>query len=89
MRCPFSHVIVHCAEIYRFLVKSKVLVLGTPSLRAAVEKGIKARENKIKGDNRRGGSTAAKKEEAQDRMWLKASGQRMMCLLNFVEQGGS
>ena len=77
------------AKINRLLLKSDVLVLGTTSLRAAVVKGIRARENKIKGDNRRGGSAARKKEEAQDRMWLKASGLRMMSLLTFIEQGGS
>ena len=80
---------MHRAKINRLLVKSSVLVLGTPGLRTAVETGIKARENKVKGDNRRGGNVARKKEEAEDRTWLKASGQRMMCLLNFVEQGGS
>ena len=70
-------------------MKSSVLVLGTRSLRVAVEKGIRARESKIKGENRRGGSAAKTKEEAQDRMWLKASAQRMMCLLAFIEQGDS
>jgi len=77
------------AEISRFLVKSSVLVLGTTNLRAAVEKGIKARESKIKGENRRGPSAAKKIVDTQDMMWLKASGQRMMCLLAFVEHGGS
>lgn len=68
-------------------MKSNIEVVGKPSLRAAVEKGIKARETKAKGDNRRGGSAAKKKDEAQDRMWLKMSGQRILCLLACVDQG--
>ena len=56
----------------------------TPNLKAAIEKGITARDAKTKADKRRGGSTASKKEEGDDRVWLKASASRLKTLLAFA-----
>ncbi|KAG4412312.1 hypothetical protein IFR04_014553 [Cadophora malorum] len=53
----------------------------TLSLKAAVDKGILVRENKIKGDRRKKDSDARNKAEEGDMFTLKASGQRMRCLL--------
>lgn len=48
----------------------------TASLAAALEKGILARENKVKGD---------KRKKDGDMMWLKASGERLRMLLDVVK----
>jgi len=79
--------------VFRLLIKSTLeeidnAVEDTPSLRAAVEKGIKAREAKIKGDKRRGArhNAAARKEELADRQWLNASSTRLRSLMKWVEQ---
>ncbi|PVH71154.1 hypothetical protein DL98DRAFT_435703 [Cadophora sp. DSE1049] len=58
----------------------------TQSLKAAVDKGILARENKIKGDRRKKESHARNKAEEGDVFALKASGQRMRCLLALLKQ---
>jgi hypothetical protein len=58
----------------------------TPSLDGAIEKGILARENKIKGDRRRKDSGVRTKDEENDREWLEASGERLRSLLSWVEQ---
>jgi hypothetical protein len=60
----------------------------TPTLDAAVEKGILAREAKSKGDKRRRDKKALKKEEENDRVCLEASGKRLRSLLAWVEQKG-
>ena len=56
-----------------------------PSLDAAIEKGILARENKIRGDKRRTENGARRKEEESERMWLNASGERLRSLLSLVK----
>ncbi len=58
----------------------------TPSLDGAIEKGILARENKIKGDKRRKDSGLVTKDEENNREWLRASGERLRSLLSWVEQ---
>jgi hypothetical protein len=58
----------------------------TPSLDGAIERGILARENKIKGDKRRKDNSIRTKEEENDREWLTASGERLRSLLLWVEQ---
>ncbi len=57
----------------------------SPDLEAAVEKGILARENKIKADKRRR-ENVAKKGEEQDLFWLKASAQRLRCQIAWMKQ---
>lgn len=57
----------------------------TPSLDAAIEKGILARENKIKGDKRRRGARTRTQEEESERLWLTASSRRLRSLLSWVE----
>lgn len=49
----------------------------TPTLAAALEKGILAREHKVKGDKRR---------TDEDMVWLKASGERLRMLLAVVKK---
>ncbi|KAH7397737.1 hypothetical protein BKA64DRAFT_708417 [Cadophora sp. MPI-SDFR-AT-0126] len=58
----------------------------TQSLKTAVDKGILARENKTKGDRRKKESDARNKAEGGDVFALKASGQRMRCLLAALKQ---
>jgi hypothetical protein len=58
----------------------------TPGLDGAIEKGILARENKIKGDRRRKDSGVRTKDEENDQEWLTASGERLRTLLLWVEQ---
>jgi hypothetical protein len=56
----------------------------TPDLDEAIEKGIVARENKIKGEKKPRDPGARKRQEMA-REWLKASGERLRSLLAFVE----
>jgi len=56
----------------------------TPDLGDAIEKGISARENKIRGDKKPKDPGARKRQELA-REWLKASGERLRSLLVFVE----
>ncbi|RDL37236.1 Uncharacterized protein BP5553_04669 [Venustampulla echinocandica] len=58
----------------------------TPDLEEAIEKGIAAREDKIRGDKRRKDTAERRKEEESDRMWLTQSGERLRCLSAWVEQ---
>lgn len=60
----------------------------TPTLDAAIETGVLAREAKIKSDKRRRVKSASKEEE-QDRVWLVASGKRLRSLLTWVEENPS
>lgn len=55
----------------------------TSSLQAAVEKGILARENRVRGDRRRKDVGSRNNEEGL--LWLKASGQRMRSQLAFMK----
>jgi hypothetical protein len=57
----------------------------TPSLEAAIEDGIKARESQAKGDKRRRGNAPKRQEEEKDRVWLEASGKRLRSLLAWIE----
>jgi hypothetical protein len=57
----------------------------TPTLDAAIQKGILARESKSKGDKRRKDSGIRTKDEEIDREWLRASGERLRNLLLLVE----
>lgn len=59
----------------------------SPSLEAAVEKGILARENKIKADKRKR-ENGIKKGEEGDLFWLKASAQRLRCQIAWMRQNG-
>jgi hypothetical protein len=72
-------------SLFREFLKS-CRVYHTPSLDAAIEKGILAREIKIKGDKRRRDADARSKDEENSRMWLKASGERLRSLLSWVEE---
>jgi len=58
----------------------------TPRLVSAVEKGILARESKIKGDKRRKDSGVKNKVEDSDLVWLKASGERLRMLLDWIKK---
>lgn len=60
----------------------------SPTLEGAIERGVLARENKIRGDKRRKDNSARTKEEENDREWLKASGERLRLLLSWVRQNG-
>lgn len=59
---------------------------NTPSLVSAVEKGIAARENKVKGDKRRKDINLKSKAEDSDMVWLKSSGERLRMLLVWIEK---
>ncbi|KAL2069746.1 hypothetical protein VTL71DRAFT_14425 [Oculimacula yallundae] len=62
----------------------------TPSIKAAVEKGILARENKVlKGDKRKKESDARSKVDDGDFYLLKASGQRMRCQIAILKQAAT
>lgn len=56
----------------------------TEGLRRAVEKGIEARENKVKGTRRK----ISRTEEVDDEnmVWLRGSSQRLRSLLAFVRR---
>jgi hypothetical protein len=56
------------------------------SLDAAIEKGILARENKIRGDKRRKEIGTRHIEEESERVWLNASGERLRSLLALVKE---
>jgi hypothetical protein len=66
----------------RLHLKSGAEIKYTADLKGAVEKGIAARENKIKTDKRRG--AASKKQDEEDKIWLKASEIRLKSLLAMV-----
>jgi hypothetical protein len=57
-----------------------------PSLDAAIEKGIQARETKTRGDKRRKENGTRRKEEESERVWLNASGERLRSLLALVRE---
>lgn len=67
--------------LFRLLSRSRPFEYR-PSLEAALEKGILARETKR--DRRRKDSGIG--QEGQELMWLKASGQRMRCQLAWMKQ---
>jgi len=75
-------------NMLRVFLKS-VRVYHTPTLDSAIEKGIYARETKIKGDKRRRDKGVSKTEEEADRVWLTASSKRLRNLLAWVEQTAS
>lgn len=68
------------------LLFAEGLVCHTPTLDAAVELGIAAREGKVRGDKRKKDSSIRKKVEENDLAFLKASGQRLRSLLSWIEQ---
>lgn len=45
-----------------------------------------ARENKIKGDRRKKDANRRTKQDESDLVWLRASGERLRLLMNWVEQ---
>lgn len=57
----------------------------TPSLKAAIEKGITVREAKTKIDRRRKENSVKRKEEESDKLWLMGSGERLKSLLALLE----
>ncbi|KAK0107765.1 hypothetical protein ONS96_003560 [Cadophora gregata f. sp. sojae] len=80
-----ARVSILAENFFRCLVKTGGCEF-TQSLKAAVEKGIMARENKIKGDRRRREPEPRNKTEEGELFALKASGQRMRCLLAVLKQ---
>jgi hypothetical protein len=74
------------AEYLLRLLFKKGLVCHSPTLDAAVEQGIIARESKAKGDKRKRDTVTRKKADENDLAFLKASGQRLRSLLSWIEQ---
>jgi hypothetical protein len=73
-------------NMFRYFLKHRPSY-HTPSLDSALEKGIMARENKAKGDKKKKKDHGVKKKEDQeDWVWLKASGERLRTLHAWVEQ---
>lgn len=72
-------------SIFRMFLLEGFTIYRKPSLTAAIEKGIKARESKTKGDRRKRDNRALRKEEERDRVWLRASGERLKSLLAGLE----
>lgn len=70
-------------NLFRLYIKS-CGCYHRPSLDAAIETGILARENKIRGDKRRKENGTRHKEESE-RVWLNASGERLRSLLSLVK----
>jgi len=66
-------------------LKTENSLRATPELREAVNKGILARESKVKVKSR-SGKFASKKPDQNDMLWLKNSGQRLRTLLDLLEQ---
>lgn len=75
-------------NLFRLLLREGV-GYHTPSLDTAVEKGIIARQTKVKGDRRKKENGAKRKDEENDMVCLKASSQRLRSLLFLVEQQGN
>lgn len=59
----------------------------TPTLDDAIERGIKAREDKIKEGERKNKKKTAKmkKREEADKVLMKASGERLRSLFRWIE----
>lgn len=57
----------------------------TPSFVAAIERGVTARESKCKGGRGRKDSSV-KEKDTDDLVWLRASGERLRLLGQFIEQ---
>jgi hypothetical protein len=72
-------------NLFRLYIKS-CGCYHRPSLDAAIEKGILARENKIRGEKRRKENGTKRKEEESERVWLNASGERLRSLLSLVKK---
>jgi len=72
-------------SLFRLFLRS-CQVDYTPSLCAALEKGILSRESKIKSDKRKKANAVSRKEEENDRFWLKTSGEHLRKLLSWAEQ---
>ena len=72
-------------SLFRLFLKS-CRVYHTPSLDAAIETGILARETKSRGGKKRREAGARSNDEENSRMWLKASGERLRSLLSWVEE---
>lgn len=74
---------------FSILLESLVTLLAgrgwikqTPSLRAAVDKGIKHREERAKEESHRG--HASRNKEVSEWYWLKESGERLMFLVDLL-----
>lgn len=72
-------------NLFRLYIKSCGCYYSA-SLDAAIEKGILARENKIRGDKRRKEIGTRHIEEESERVWLSASGERLRSLLALVKE---
>jgi hypothetical protein len=72
-------------NLFRLFLRS-CRVEYTPNLVAAIETGITARETKAKNDKRRRENSEVKKEQERDRVWLEASGKRLVSLLAWVKK---
>lgn len=72
-------------NLLRLLFREGV-VCHTPSLDAAIEEGILARESKSKGDKRKKDNGMKKKEEENDLEYLRSSSQRLKSLLAWIEK---
>lgn len=87
-----ARVSVLAENAFRLLIKQTLVdfdrsVYHTPGLYDAVEKGIKAREAKCKGDPRRK-KEATRHAELEDREWLTGSSSRLRSLVLWVERMG-
>jgi hypothetical protein len=71
-------------SLFRLFVK-KCGCVYTEELRRAVEKGIEARENKVKSTRKRTARNIEDKEDV-NMVWLKGSGRRLRSLLNLVRR---
>lgn len=59
----------------------------TPTLEAAIDEGIMAREKKVKGVKRRKGRLISMADGEDDNLWLIASGKRLRSILAWVKEG--
>ncbi|CAG8956528.1 hypothetical protein HYFRA_00003915 [Hymenoscyphus fraxineus] len=71
-------------NIFRIYVKQDGECYHTPVLDHAIEKGIKARENKIKDDRKKKSAQARKRDDA-DRAMMRASAERLRSLFKWIE----
>ncbi|RFU34507.1 hypothetical protein B7463_g1826, partial [Scytalidium lignicola] len=75
-------------NLFRLFLKS-CTVYYTPTLEAAIEEGILARERRIKIDKRKKETHTRKMDAEYSMICLRASGTRLRSLLAWVERNGS
>lgn len=74
------------AENLLRLLYREGLICHTPTLDAAVEQGIVAREEKAKGDKRKRDKGMNRLAEDNEMSCLKASGKRLRSILSWIEE---